>query len=75
MPPIALQGHTYGPTQLITYLISRHYLGSIIGKKGATKIRIERDTKTDIKIPKHGQEGDIVIFGPTASVNTFLKID
>ncbi|KAJ8726442.1 hypothetical protein PYW07_001140 [Mythimna separata] len=47
--------------------VSKHYLGSIIGKKGAIKIRIERDTKTDIKIPKHGQEGDIVIFGPTAA--------
>lgn len=47
--------------------VSKHYLGFIIGKKGAIKSRIERDTKTDIKIPKHAQEGDIVIFGPTES--------
>ncbi|PZC82459.1 hypothetical protein B5X24_HaOG210500 [Helicoverpa armigera] len=45
--------------------VSKHYVGSIIGKKGAMKMRIERDTKTDIKIPKQGQEGDIVIFGPS----------
>ncbi|KAI5633937.1 AKAP7 2'5' RNA ligase-like domain-containing protein [Phthorimaea operculella] len=47
--------------------VSKHYVGSIIGKKGANKMRIERDTKTEIKIPKQGQTGDIVIFGPSPS--------
>lgn len=46
--------------------VSKHYLGSIIGKKGATRMRIERDTKTDIKIPRQGHDGDVVILGPTA---------
>ncbi|KAJ2953712.1 hypothetical protein O0L34_g1332 [Tuta absoluta] len=45
--------------------VSKHYVGSIIGKKGANKMRIERDPKTEIKIPKQGQTGDIVIFGPS----------
>lgn len=44
-------------------------MGSIIGKKGAMKSRIERDTRTEIKIPKQGQAGDIVIFGSSAAVN------
>ncbi|CAG9784324.1 unnamed protein product [Diatraea saccharalis] len=47
--------------------VSQHYIGSIIGKKGATKSRIERDTRTDIKIPKIGQTGDITIFGSNVS--------
>ncbi|GBP59312.1 Activating signal cointegrator 1 complex subunit 1 [Eumeta japonica] len=45
--------------------MSRHYLGSIIGKKGAIKVRIERDTRTEIKIPRQGHDGDIVILGPS----------
>ncbi|XP_026757282.2 activating signal cointegrator 1 complex subunit 1 isoform X2 [Galleria mellonella] len=47
--------------------VSKHYIGSIIGKKGAMKMRIERDTKTDIKIPRQGQTGYIMIYGPSAS--------
>ncbi|CAB3230920.1 unnamed protein product [Arctia plantaginis] len=47
--------------------VSKHYLGCIIGKKGSIKMRIERDTRTDIKIPRQGQEGDITIFGSTAA--------
>ncbi|KAL0894878.1 hypothetical protein ABMA27_013390 [Loxostege sticticalis] len=50
-----------------SFHISKHYIGSIIGKKGAMKSRIERDTRTDIKIPKQGQTGDIVIFGSSAT--------
>ncbi|XP_026328555.1 activating signal cointegrator 1 complex subunit 1 [Hyposmocoma kahamanoa] len=45
--------------------VSKHYVGSIIGRKGAIKNRIERDTKTEIKIPRQGQSGDVVIFGPS----------
>ncbi|KAL4713007.1 hypothetical protein ACJJTC_012077 [Scirpophaga incertulas] len=47
--------------------VSRHYIGAIIGKKGAVKMRIERDTRTDIKIPKQGQTGNIIIYGSSAS--------
>ncbi|KAH9638709.1 hypothetical protein HF086_013981 [Spodoptera exigua] len=45
--------------------VSKHYFGSIIGKKGAIRMRLERDTKTNIKIPRPGQDGDVVILGPT----------
>ncbi|KOB70433.1 Activating signal cointegrator 1 complex subunit 1 [Operophtera brumata] len=48
-----------------SFHVSKHYIGSIIGKKGATKMRIERETKTNIKIPKQGEAGDISILGPT----------
>ncbi|KAM3964822.1 activating signal cointegrator 1 complex subunit 1 [Aphomia sociella] len=47
--------------------VSKHYFGAIIGKKGAMKMRIERDTRTEIKIPRQGQTGDIKIYGPSAS--------
>ncbi|CAD0196080.1 unnamed protein product [Chrysodeixis includens] len=50
-----------------TVHVSKHYLGSIIGKKGAMKLRIQRDTKTDLKIPKQGQDGKIIIYGPSVS--------
>lgn len=49
----------------------RHYLGSIIGKKGATVSRIGRDTKTDIKIPKQGENKDITVYGANESVSIF----
>ncbi|XP_076454067.1 activating signal cointegrator 1 complex subunit 1-like [Babylonia areolata] len=35
----------------------------IIGKRGETKRRLETETRTQIKIPKAGQEGEIVIQG------------
>ena len=35
------------------------YFGFIIGKKGETKKRLENETRTQIKIPKTGQEGDV----------------
>ncbi|XP_028037353.1 activating signal cointegrator 1 complex subunit 1 [Bombyx mandarina] len=50
-----------------SFHVSKHYLGSIIGKKGAIISGIKRDTKTDIKIPKHDQTGDVVILGPAES--------
>ncbi|XP_013188828.2 activating signal cointegrator 1 complex subunit 1 isoform X1 [Amyelois transitella] len=43
--------------------VSKHYIGSIIGKKGSMRSRIEKETKTDIKIPRQSQNGDITIFG------------
>ncbi|XP_046961793.1 activating signal cointegrator 1 complex subunit 1 [Vanessa cardui] len=50
-----------------SFHISKHYLGSIIGKKGATVSRIKRDTRTDIKIPRHGENKEISIYGPNVS--------
>ncbi|XP_052783371.1 activating signal cointegrator 1 complex subunit 1-like isoform X2 [Mya arenaria] len=35
----------------------------IIGRKGETKQRLEVETRTKIRIPRQGQEGDIVIQG------------
>ncbi|CAK1550016.1 unnamed protein product [Leptosia nina] len=46
-----------------TFHVSKHYLGHIIGKKGTTRMRIQRDTKTDIKIPKLGETKDVTIYG------------
>lgn len=37
----------------------------VIGAKGTTKKRIENETKTVIKIPKPGIDGDVNIVGPT----------
>ncbi|XP_077987756.1 activating signal cointegrator 1 complex subunit 1-like [Glandiceps talaboti] len=39
------------------------FFSFIIGKKGQTKQRIERETRTQIYIPRMGHEGDIVITG------------
>ncbi|XP_060065477.1 activating signal cointegrator 1 complex subunit 1-like [Ylistrum balloti] len=35
----------------------------VIGRKGETRRRIENETKTQVRIPKAGQEGPIVIVG------------
>ncbi|XP_065224309.1 uncharacterized protein LOC135848338 [Planococcus citri] len=47
------------------YQLSFHvpsiFLGIIIGKRGATKQRIESDTRTSIFIPRHDETGDIEI--------------
>lgn len=51
----------------------RHYMGFIIGKKGATIGRIGRDTKTDIKTPKHGENKDITIYGSSIAVKTQIN--
>ncbi|XP_045511187.1 activating signal cointegrator 1 complex subunit 1 isoform X1 [Colias croceus] len=45
--------------------VSKHYLGNIIGKKGAMRMRIQRDTNTDVKIPRIGENKDILIYGPS----------
>lgn len=45
---------------------SSFFFSQIIGSKGTTKKRIEAETKTQIRIPKPGVEGDVVIIGPTA---------
>lgn len=43
--------------------VASAYFKFVIGKKGETKKRIENETCTSIKIPRAGQEGDIVIQG------------
>lgn len=48
-----------------SYHIPQIFFPQIIGSKGATKKRIEAETKTQIRIPKPGVEGDVVIIGPT----------
>lgn len=35
----------------------------LIGAKGATKKRIEGETKTEIVIPRHGVSGNITVYG------------
>ena len=35
------------------------YFKFIIGKKGETKRRLEHETRTQIKIPRSGEEGDL----------------
>ncbi|XP_039765051.1 activating signal cointegrator 1 complex subunit 1 isoform X2 [Pararge aegeria] len=47
--------------------VSKHYMGHIIGKRGCTIARISRDTKTDIKTPRPGQNKDITIMGQNVS--------
>jgi activating signal cointegrator complex subunit 1 len=42
---------------------SRAFFAQIIGAKGAVRKRIETETKTQIRIPKQGETGDIVITG------------
>lgn len=39
----------------------------IIGKRGETKRKIEKETGTQIMIPRQGEEGDVVITGPQRS--------
>ncbi|CAG0921473.1 unnamed protein product [Notodromas monacha] len=36
-------------------------LGSVVGKKGVTKQRIEKETQCQLRVPKPGAEGDVVI--------------
>lgn len=43
--------------------VASEYFKYIIGKKGDTRNRIEMDTRTQIRIPRRGQEGKIVIVG------------
>lgn len=39
--------------------VASEYFKYIIGKKGDTRNRIEMDTRTQIRIPRRGQEGKI----------------
>ncbi|KOB73601.1 Activating signal cointegrator 1 complex subunit 1 [Operophtera brumata] len=57
-----------------SFHVAKHYFGYIIGKKGATKMRIESETKTIIIIPKRGEAGDICILGPTEANVSAAKL-
>ncbi|XP_063358488.1 activating signal cointegrator 1 complex subunit 1-like [Cydia amplana] len=50
-----------------SFHVSKKYFGLIIGTRQQTKDRIEQDTKTELMIPGHGQDGNITVVGPTAS--------
>lgn len=43
--------------------VASAYFKYIIGKGGESRRRLEQETKTQIRIPRHGQEGEIVITG------------
>jgi len=47
--------------------VSSHFFPQIIGKGGQSKIRLERETKTKISIPRKGMEGDIIVSGTQRS--------
>lgn len=46
-------------------MLSRVFYALIIGAKGTTKKRVESETKTIIKVPKPGAEGNIEVLGAT----------
>lgn len=41
------------------------FYGLIVGAKGTTRKRIETETKTTVRIPRTGIDGDVEIFGLT----------
>ena len=43
----------------ISMSVPAAYYGYIIGKKGETRRRIENETKTQIRIPRQGEDGDV----------------
>lgn len=45
------------------FKLFRAFYGLLIGAKGATRNRIESETKTSIKIPRKGENGDVEIIG------------
>lgn len=47
--------------------VASAFFAAVIGKKGASKKRIEIETKTRVDIPRQGSDGPITITGPTRS--------
>ncbi|KDR15561.1 activating signal cointegrator 1 complex subunit 1 [Zootermopsis nevadensis] len=47
--------------------VPRFYFAFVIGSKGVVRRRLESETKTQIRVPKQGQDGYIVITGGTKS--------
>ncbi|XP_046736458.1 activating signal cointegrator 1 complex subunit 1 isoform X1 [Diprion similis] len=48
-----------------TFYLAKPFFPFLIGTKGSTRKRLETETSTSIQIPKLGQNGDIVLVGPT----------
>lgn len=48
-------------------LLPRYYFAHVVGSKGAVRRRLENETKTQIRVPRQGQDGRIVIIGSTKS--------
>nr|CAD7433927.1 unnamed protein product [Timema monikensis] len=46
-----------------SFHVPRVYFPYVIGQKGNTRRRLENETKTQIRVPKMGQDGDIIITG------------
>ena len=47
--------------------IAEPFYGSIIGKGGDNRRRLEAETKTKVQVPKKGQQGDVIIEGRSRS--------
>lgn len=45
--------------------VYRAFYGILIGARGATRKRIETDTKTHLKVPANGADGDVELKGET----------
>ncbi|KAJ9576940.1 hypothetical protein L9F63_006466 [Diploptera punctata] len=50
-----------------SFRVPKFYFAMVIGPKGAVKHRLEDETKTQIRVPKQGFEGNIVITGSSKS--------
>lgn len=44
---------------------SRVFYGMLIGARGATRKRLETETKTQLKVPQSGADGDVELLGAT----------
>ncbi|XP_067007831.2 activating signal cointegrator 1 complex subunit 1 isoform X2 [Anabrus simplex] len=54
---------TEGGRYRTTFHVARSYFPFIIGAKGATRRRLENETRTQIRVPRQGQDGNIIITG------------
>nr|CAD7579099.1 unnamed protein product [Timema californicum] len=43
-----------------SFHVPRVYFPYVIGQKGNTRRRLENETKTQIRVPRMGQDGDII---------------
>jgi len=57
----------FGGGYRVSLQISSHFFPQLIGTGGKSKLRLEKETSTQIVIPKRGVEGDIVVQGKTSS--------
>ena len=47
--------------------IAEPFYGSIIGKGGDNRRRLEAETKTKVQVPKKGQQGEVIVEGRSRS--------